>query len=256
MLSPMRAHKQRVLAIKAGRTPLDKTRSTAPTALPSPGNDTPEGREYAALRVALHDNLRTLSDIQSHEARIPKKAEFARTYTAWIDGALVAGESGQAVQDEILVTNLVWAVDYRDYDYALRLGEHAIRHHLTLPPGYTRTPACFLAEEIADAALEQADSVSLDQLLRLSALIDGADMPDPVRARLHKALGRAFGRRADAFDPADDCAPAGGKMAWLVESGEHYRRALALDANAGVKKDLERLARAIKAAATQETLPE
>jgi hypothetical protein len=40
----------------------------------------PEGREYAALRVLLHDNLRALADIQSHEARVPRKAEFARAF--------------------------------------------------------------------------------------------------------------------------------------------------------------------------------
>ncbi|WP_452655451.1 phage terminase small subunit [Sphingomonas bisphenolicum] len=213
---------------------------------PAPNPDTESGREYAALRVALHEDIRKLSDMASIEARNPVKADMAMTYIDWIDGVLAAGEHGQAAQDEILMTNMIWAVDYRDFDYALRIAAHALKFNLVMPERYNRTVACFVAEEIATIAHDSHEAVTLEQLLQVLALTDGADMPDPARAKLHKALGRAWERRADAFDPAADNAPAGGKAAYAQEALAHLTRALALFKDIGVKKDIERVARQLK----------
>ena len=82
MVSPFRRHQQHVRALASGAaTPADRQ---APP--PPPEASGPEGQEYAALRVLLHDNLRELGEIQSIEARNPKKAEFAKAFTPWIDG--------------------------------------------------------------------------------------------------------------------------------------------------------------------------
>jgi hypothetical protein len=245
MSSPFRRHKQRVQAIRAGTAP--SIDSTAPD---EPDTTTPEGKEYAALRVLLHDNLRALRDIASHEARIPKKREFAGAFEAWIHGVLDAGDQGKAAQDEILVTNMLWAIDYRDFDYALALATHAIRFHLVLP-GFTRSVACVVAEEIAGTALAQAELVPHDALVRTLELVTGADMPDQVMAKLYKAIGRSFARKADDFDPTSDNAPAGGKAAYIEAALNTLSRALVLDRNAGVKKDLERLEREKKSLAAQ-----
>lgn len=243
MFSPALRHRQKILARQAG-----VAAPASPSATPDELKpDSEAGREYAALRVLLHDNLRKLSDVQSIEARNPMKAEMARAFTPWIEGVLLAGLAGAATQDEILVTNMIWAIDYRDFDYALRLGEHALKFALVLPERYNRTTACFLAEEIATIALNQHELVTLEQLLRVAALTESADMPDPARAKLHKAIGRAYERRADSFDPAADNAPAGGKAAYVSEALSHCQRAFQLDNNAGVKKDMERLERAAKA---------
>ena len=247
MFSPALRHRQRVLAQQSGEA---KAETSAPEEL-KPG--TAAGQEYAALRVLLHDNLRTLSDIASHEARIPVKVEMARAFAPWIEGVLAA--EGQAAQDEILVTNLVWAIDYRDFDYALRLATHAIRHGLTMPERFTRTPACYLAEEVAEIANAEFDAVSLENLLAVQALVEGHDMHDAVRAKLLKGLGRRFARKAEDFDPAADNAPAGGKAAYLAEALEYLRRALQLDKNVGVKKDIERLEREAKKIAPGEGEP-
>jgi hypothetical protein len=250
MSSPFRRHKQRVQAIRAG------TAASAPGTAPAePDATTPEGQEYAALRVLLHDNLRALKDIASHEARVPKKAEFARAFDAWIEGALAAGEQGKAAQDEILVTNMLWAIDYRNFDYALCLAAHAIRYHLVLP-GFTRTTACIVAEEIAGIALAQAEAVPHDTLLRTLELVHGSDMPDPVMAKLYKALGRSFARKADDFDATADNAPAGGKAAYIEAALTTLSRALVLDRNIGVRKDIERLDRQRKALAEAATAPD
>lgn len=244
MFSPALRHRQKKLAEASGAATAAKP-GTAPA---EPKADSPQGQEYAALRVLLHDNLRALSDIQSLEARNPKKAEFAKAFAPWIEGVLAAGEQGQAAQDEIVVTNMIWAVDYRDFDYALRIGAHVIRFGLILPERYSRTAPCFLAEDIATIALQQHEEVTLEQLLAVRQLIEGHDMPDPVMAKLHKAIGRAYGRKADAFDPAAENAPAGGKSAYLSEAFDHFKRALQLDANVGVKKDIEQRERQLKAA--------
>jgi hypothetical protein len=160
---------------------------------------------------------------------------------------------GTAAQDDILVTVMLWAIDYRDFPYALRLAAHAIRFHLVMP-GFTRSVACIVAEEIAGTALAQAEAVDHDTLLQTLALVTGADMPDPVMAKLYKAIGRSFARKADAFDPAADNAPAGGKAAYVEAALNTLSRALVLDRAIGVKKDIERLERQQKALA--ETAPD
>ncbi|WIA56554.1 phage terminase small subunit [Sphingobium sp. WTD-1] len=242
MVSPFRRHQQKIRAQMSGAAIKDA--STA--APPEPQGDTEAGREYAMIRVLLHDDLRKLADVASIEARNPMKAEMATAYADWIEGALAAGEQGLAAQDEILVTNMIWAIDYRDVDYALRLGAHVLKFNLTLPERYNRTAACFLAEDIATVALEQHELVTLEQLVQVNAMTVGADMPDPARAKLHKAIGRAYERRADAFDPTADNAPAGGKAAYAEEALTHLKRALHLDANVGVKTDIKRVTQMLK----------
>lgn len=245
MFSPALRHRQRVLAQLSGEAVQD---APIPAELTT---DTAAGQEYAALRVLLHDNLRQLSDVASHEARIPIKIDMARAFEPWIEGVLLAGEQGAAAQDEVLVFNFVWSIDYRDFDYALRLGAHAIRHGLAMPRGFTRTPACYLTEEIATIANAEQDAVTLDQLLAVQRLVEGHDFHDAVRAKLHKAIGRGFARKAEDFDPTADNAPAGGKGAYAALALEHLQRALQLDRNVGVKKDVERLERAVRALTTE-----
>lgn len=250
MVSAFRRHQMRVRALQSGAAQPE----AAPSA-PERAMDTPLGQEYAALRVALHDNLRSLSDIASIEARNPVKVEMARTYAPWIEGVLQAGEQGQAAQDEILVWNLIWAIDYRDWDYALRLAAHAIRFNLASPDRMNSTIACFLAEQVATISLTLQDAVPHDVLARVLALIEGHDMPDQAKAKLHKALGRSFARRAKAFDPAADNAPAGGKAAYLTEAVAHLERALRLDNSIGVRSEIKALNKALEKVAPAERAP-
>jgi hypothetical protein len=60
---------------------------------------------------------------------------------------------------------MLWAIDCRDFPWALRLAAHAIRHHLVMP-GFTRSVACIVAEEIAGIALAQAEAVDHEPSLR------------------------------------------------------------------------------------------
>lgn len=242
MSSPFRRHRQNVLARKAAaaagkRTGAVRNASPAPASAPRAPEGGEAGHEYAALLAVLHDNLRSLSDIQSHEQRQPKKREYAEAFRNWIEGVLGAD---QPVQDEILVTNMIWAIDYRDFDYALRLARFVIRHGLTLPERYNRTPACFVAEEIAELALSQHEAVPHDVLMSIAFLVEGHDMPDPVTAKLLKAVGRSWKRKAEDFDPSGESGAAGGAGAYAETAKACFKRALELDENVGVKVDIRK----------------
>lgn len=197
--------------------------------------------EYNILLTVLHNDLREIRDIQSVEARNPVKAQKAATYADWVKGALAAGAEGKAVQDEIVVTQMIWAMDYGDYDYALEIAEHCLTHGLNLPEQYKRTMGCMIAEEIAEDALAARGAVSTPILLRTHALTEKADMPDQARAKLLKALGRAFAEDATNFDPEADNAVAGGKTALTAAAVSCLSEALKLNKKVGVKKELDAL---------------
>jgi len=244
MVSPFRRHQQHVRGLISGAC----ARNAAALTPPEPDAASAEGQEYALLRVLLHDNLRSLADIQSIEARNPRKADYAKAFADWIEGVLAAGNTqDSAAQDEILVTNMIWAFDYRDIDYGLRLAAHAIRFHLALPGRFKSTLPCFVAETVADIALDSPAAVTHAQLLALVGMLGEADMPDQVKAKLAKAVGRSYAAAAEAFDPSSENAAAGGKAALTSAALEWLTRARSLDAKkAGVAKEIEALTRAMK----------
>lgn len=235
--SPALRNRQRKLAALAGGTALSAARAAAPD--PS----TPAGQEYAVLRAVLHDNLRKLQDVESHEARVPMKRGFMTAFAPWIAGLLSADKP---VQDEVLMTNLVWAIDCGEFDLALSLGRFALKHGLVLPERYNRTAACFLREDIAEVALAQPSSVPHDILVELDQLTAAADMPDAAKAKLDKALGRSWLEKAANFDASDETGPAGGAAAFASQGLDHLNRAFKLNAKIGVKKDIERAERLLR----------
>lgn len=234
--SPFMRQRQQKLAALAG------TALTA-ASLAEPDPESAAGQEYAVLRAVLHDNLRKLQDVESHEARIPMKREFMAEFAPWIAGVL---EADAPVQDEILMTNLVWAIDCGEFDLALMLGRFALKHGLALPERYNRTAACFLREDIAEVALAQPGAVPHEILVEIDQLTAAADMPDAAKAKLDKALGRSWMAKAEDFDPSDETGPAGGAAAFASEGLAHLQRALKLNAKIGVKKDIERAERLLR----------
>jgi hypothetical protein len=198
----------------------------------------PVASEYALLLAALGQDLASLRAIQSVERKIQAKSGMIGRYRAWVAGALA---SDPPVQDDIVGTMLVWAIDIGDWPLALELGDHVLAANLGLPERYKRSPAVLLAEEIAESALRVATAVPRAVLEETLALTADHDMPDQVRAKLHKALGLAFQAEAEAFDPEAESQRAGGKRALVDAALDHTSRALVLDQHAGVKKVIERL---------------
>ncbi|HGO5333615.1 TPA: phage terminase small subunit [Klebsiella oxytoca] len=223
MLTPAQKHFQRVMAERHGKT--DEQSDTARTA-------------HEQIMHRLRMDQSALRRVQSDQAKAAMKRQLLPHYEGWIEGTL---DGGSGRQDEVIVTLMVWAIDAGDYALAARIGRYVVTHGLLMPDRFNRTAATVLVDEICDPILVQvkADDTT-DVTPYLSVLDDvadftaGSDMPDVVRAKLCKA--RAFALRNGTTEEQTTA------LALL-------RQALTLDAGAGVKKEIERLARVVKKAA-------
>ncbi len=181
--------------------------------------------QYELMLAKLAEDKRRLKDIQSIERKIDVKRQLLPEYQPWIEGIL-QGDTGQ--QDDVFMTVLVWTIDTGDIEAAIPLAKYAIEHNLAMPDQYKRTTACVIAEEAADLALKGIP-VSFVLLGGVAAITADSDMPDEVRAKLHKAIG--YGMRDAGL---------------LEQARERLAYALQLHDKVGVKKDIERLDTLIK----------
>lgn len=212
MTSPAQRHMMRVSASQAAQ------REQAPLR---------HATAYEQMLVKLAEDRRTLKNIRSNERKAEKKRELLPFYAPWVAGVLA---DGRGAQDDILMTVMLWRLDAGDIAGALEIAPYALKYGLT--SDHRRTTPYMLVEEVALAAQRLRDAgepVDLALLLTTLSLTDGADVPDMVRARLHKVTGltlRDIGQNAEAL--------------------EQFQRAMQLDRNAGVRKEIERLERALK----------
>ena len=227
MTSPARRHFLRVTAARAAQADAQPLRHAT-------------GHELMLAQLAEH--RRGLKRIQSIERKADFKRHILPEYDAWIAGAL-EGDSG--LQDEVFMTVMVWRIDVGDFKGALPMAAYAIRHGLAMPDHYARTTACLIAEEFAGMVLKAPEAIKsedVEALAEVEVLVRDQDMPDEVRAKLHKALGLAVAEVATGQDAAT-------VNACRKEALAHLRRALELHDKSGVKKDIERSEREIKNAA-------
>ncbi|HCB0924566.1 MULTISPECIES: phage terminase small subunit [Klebsiella] len=225
MLTPAQKHFQKVMAERHGKT--DDLSDTARTA-------------HEQIMHRLRMDQSALKRVQSDQAKAAMKRQLLPHYEGWIEGTL-DGDSGR--QDEVIVTLMVWAIDAGDYALAARIGRYVVTHGLLMPDRFNRTAATVLVDEICDPILVQVKADDTTDVTPYLTVLDdvaeftaGSDMPDVVRAKLCKV--RAFALR---HGTTEEQATA---LALL-------RQALTLDAGAGVKKEIERLARVVKKAAAQ-----
>ncbi|HHL0051865.1 phage terminase small subunit [Klebsiella quasipneumoniae] len=223
MLTPAQKHFQRVMAERHGKT--DEQSDTARTA-------------HEQIMHRLRMDQSALKRVQSDQAKAAMKRQLLPHYEGWIEGTL-DGDSGR--QDEVIVTLMVWAIDAGYYALAARIGRYVVTHGLLMPDRFNRTAATVLVDEICDPILVQVKADDTTDVTPYLAVLDevaeftaGSDMPDVVRAKLCKA--RAFALRNGTTEEQTTA------LALL-------RQALTLDAGAGVKKEIERLARVVKKAA-------
>lgn len=224
-LSPARAHLQRMAAAQ----PAAPARAGATTT------------ESELLMAQLYEHTKQLKAIKSVEKKIEAKRAFVPAYDVYLDAA-IAADTG--AQDLIFTTLLVWNIDAGRYERAIDLAAYALRHGLRLPDQYQRDVPTLLADEFSTAALSgtMPEGQQVGLLARVGQLTDGADMPDQARAKLHKAVGYALiGKHGSAEPDLGRVSEGEARMA-----AAHLSRALALNPQAGVKKDLERLARRLK----------
>lgn len=184
---------------------------------------------YEQMLVKLAADQRTLKAIYSKELKAAKKRELLPFWLPWVNGVL---EQGKGAQDDILMTVMLWRLDTGDIAGALEIARYALKYGLTMPGKHRRTPPYMFTEEVALAAMRAhaaGESVDIRLLTETLELTATADMPDEVRAKLHKITG-LFLR---------DAGDAAGALA-------HLQRATQLDCQAGVKKEIERLERELK----------
>ncbi|KAF0182581.1 MAG: phage P2 small terminase subunit gpM-like protein [Hyphomonadaceae bacterium] len=206
--------------------------------------------EYGLLMAELQQDLHEISALASQELKSVEKAVRAPKYDVHIDAAIAAmDENGKALQDEIFTRLMVWHFDIGNYDRALQMGEYVIKFGLQMPPKFERTPQAFITESLADLAINaQVTKIEfpLPPLQKCEQVMEGLDMPDQTRAKLHKALGYGFQNLADKIEKKEvETEVAGGLIAAKQEALRHFQRAFELDKFIGIKKEIERLQRQV-----------
>lgn len=201
------------------------------------------------MRAKLYDDQASLGQLQSLEAKIALKHQLLPSYIPWIDGVLAgSAETGIGVEDEVFATLMVWRIDTGDFDGAVPLADYVLKHGLSLPSRYQRQPAVLIAEG-ANKLLDAGQAAPQEALSAVWPLTETRDMPDQVRAKLEKAIGREFARCSD--DPAiADSGMPGAAAAYRAQAIKHLRRAIELNPQIGVKTRLKVLE---KAAGQQES---
>lgn len=232
-LSPAQRHMARVMAQQQA----EKAAQESPHGIML-------GGQHELMQAQLHAHLRTLKDIQSVERKIDAKRKMLPDFDAYIAGVL---QADAGVHDPIITTMLVWHLDVCEWHKALLLAAYCMRHGLSLPDQYKRNLPTMLLDEVADAAihgkLQGVDA--LTTLAKVDELTTGHDTHDQARAKLHKAIGWAAMGKTRTHDlNAEEIKKL--QLDQLRIAHQHLTRALELDANAGVKKDVERLESCLK----------
>lgn len=210
-------------------------RATAAAASAAAADGAPiDATAYELQLLQLAEDRKRLKLIQSVERKIEVKRELLPQHDAWVAGALEAGRGGQ---DDVLTTMMVWRIDVGDIAGALDIADYVLEHGLAMPDQYSRTPATLVAEQVAEAALAQGAEVGFEVLQRAEALTASHDMPDEVRAKLHKAMGLVLLAEGEDAD---------GNPQRGAEALEQLQRAVQLHERVGVKKEIEKLERQLR----------
>lgn len=234
-LTPAQLIKQNKLAAKAiAESPNEKL-------LPRPEEG--EGAtEYQKLLARLGEIMITLKGMPSTEARIEFKREVIPEFDGHINGAINAmNETNSALEDEIFMQILIWNIDIADYDKAFEMAELALKFGIPMPSRYKSSLPIFLIDNICDLAhvkTKTEEYFPLEVLQKLENLIKDIPIADGATAKLCKAIGYSF---LYIFNNPDENSVSGGTKSAAQNAKDYFIRALQLDKNVGVVKEIERL---------------
>lgn len=184
-----------------------------------------DASQYELMLAQLAQHKRQLKMIQSTEMKCDFKKSILHEYAPYVYGVI---ESGAGVQDDVLMTIMLWCIDAGDIACAIQIAAYALANDLKMPDQYKRDLATTLAEEVAEYAARDPSAIPTDALLAVDIMTAERDMPDEVRAKLHKAIGNQL---SETDKPS---------------ALEHLKRALQLHDRSGVKKQIEKLERDIQ----------
>lgn len=234
LVNSMRAHREKMLAIKAQKQAQSqdpRKRKVAilgakPTLmgidLAEAGADRTVVSPTANIELRLFNHLNVLKETKSVQEKIAKKKAWLPEYMGYIEGSLAVSPSNQ---NNTLITLMIWAIDAGEYDVGVRIAEYAILNDMVMPEGYSRGIAEFVTEQTAidfidDLELATTHADLIDRILELGV---GEQMVDEARAKIYRAKGDAL------------------KDAQPIEALNAYTNALRLNNKVGCKKDVTNL---------------
>lgn len=226
-----------------------RKRAAKEAAATAPATTMAGANSYELQLAQLAQHRARLKQVQSNQGKAELKALLLPEYEPYVQGVLAAGNGAQ---DDVLTTLMLWRIDAADYPGALEIADYVIRHNLKMPDRFERTTGTLIAEEIAEAALKAqkaSGEFPLDVMERAHQITAQQDMPDQARAKLHLAIGKAYGLLVK------DAAPSELDPVNLKAAQAHLARAIDLHSNCGGKKDLERTERLLKKHAEPATPP-
>ena len=198
------------------------------------------GSAYELMSAKMTQDRARLKAIQSQEQKIVVKQSLLPDYADYVQA--VVG-SGVGAQDDVLTRIMVWRIDVGDVAGALEIARYVFEHNLATPDNFARSPACLLVEETAEIAMAalvtKSEPPSVDVLMEIGEMTKAHDMPDEVRAKLHKAIARIYDAKAQA-------APDNDQLALYQLAFDNYVRALDLNEKCGVKQERDRTEKVIK----------
>lgn len=209
MSNIFRKHRQQVLAASQSAS--------------ADGETIASGDNYELMLAQLGNHSRLLKLIKGKDHKIEKKRELLPEYRGYIDGVL---EADKGLQDNVLISMMIWCIDIADFDLALTIGRYALKHKLQTPDKYKRDLVDLLAEEIAEHAIKNAgsDTADLASLEAVQDLTKDLDMIDEVRAKVYKGLGLIYAN-SEQLDAA----------------AASFELALKHNKNCGVKKMMDKI---------------
>ncbi|MCL8337709.1 phage terminase small subunit [Pseudomonas mosselii] len=224
------AHKRRVQ--EQGATAVAQVAAAA--ALPySPGEalgSPANARKHLKLMEAsLDEDLARLKAIPSLAGKQDlKRTELLPKYQDYVSRYI---ESGQILQNRVLVQVMVWLFDTAQFDDALELADIAIEQGQLMPERFKRTIQTFVGDAIGDWAYAEYDAGRSPEpyLSNLLPRVDGEwTVPEQIPSKFHKLIGMR------AMDDEQ----------WEVAL-QHLERATALYPKAGCSTRIEKCRRAL-----------
>lgn len=175
---------------------LNKIRPAKPLSEPVVG-DNKSAVYLAEVGYGLFKSRKALiSSVKSRATRLKHKRDVLADFNPWLNRVMDSDKLLIGHDATIFLWLFIWAVDTGFYSQALQMAEHAMQKGVTmLPEDFNRTIPEFIANEIAEYALQQGfkvDDETSGWVRHVARLIEGRDMGDAIIAKLYKALGFVF----------------------------------------------------------------